>query len=171
MGGEGRGNTSPPIIVITIIIIGKMFRVTAYNAAGESETSETSTAIEVTITSSFLWWFWFQFCFLTPTRVIIIVLKSWSWSGDGSFCEATTGQGAAWEGERPHRGPDDEAGSGTVHQTNHEIIKTILIQNNDRSPPKVVEAQPPAKFQWFRPNGEPVLHDNEKILIDNEKNK
>merc|ERR1719400_2445279 len=35
----------------------------------------------------------------------------------------------------------------------------------------VVEAQPPAKFQWIRPNGEPVLHDNERILIDNEKNK
>ena len=52
-----------------------------------------------------------------------------------------------------------------------QIIKTILIQNNDRPPPKVVEAQPPAKFQWFRPNGEPVLHDNDRILIDNEKNK
>ena len=47
-------------------------------------------------------------------------------------------------------------------------IKTLdhLLRCN-----QVCEAQPPAKFQWFRPNGEPVLHDNEKILIDNEKNK
>ena len=37
------------IIMITMIRNNIKFRVTAYNAAGESETSETSTAIEVNI--------------------------------------------------------------------------------------------------------------------------
>jgi hypothetical protein len=35
----------------------------------------------------------------------------------------------------------------------------------------VVEAQPPAKFQWFLPNGEQLLQDNDRIIIENEKNR
>merc|ERR1712088_1053154 len=89
-----------------------VFRVTAYNAAGESETSETSTAIEA------------MDRFVKP-RLDKELL--------GKERDLTAGQMMRLEA--------------------------------------VVEAQPPAKFQWFRPNGEPVLHDNDRILIDNEKNK
>ena len=36
----------------------------------------------------------------------------------------------------------------------------------------VAVAEPPAKFAWFLPNGEPLLHNGDRINIDtSEKNK
>ena len=35
----------------------------------------------------------------------------------------------------------------------------------------ICEAQPQAKFQWFLPNGETLLQDNDRIHIDNDKNR
>lgn len=74
-----------------------VFRVTAYNAGGESETSETSTAIEA------------MDRFVKP-RLDKELL--------GKERDLTAGQMMRLEA--------------------------------------VVEAQPPAKFQWIRPNGEPA---------------
>ena len=39
--------------------------------------------------------------------------------GDGSFCEAATGQGSSWKGARPHCWTDDEARGGNLHHHYH----------------------------------------------------
>ena len=40
--------------------------------------------------------------------------------GYGTFCEAPAGQGAAWQGARPHRWTDDEAGGGEYQHIHHD---------------------------------------------------
>jgi len=89
-----------------------VFRVTAYNAGGESETSETSTPIEA------------MNRFVKPRL------------------------------DKDHLGKVKEL-------TSTQMVKLEAL----------CEAQPQAKFQWFLPNGETLLQDNERILIDNDKNR
>lgn len=84
-----------------------VFRVTAYNAGGESQTSETSDSIEA------------MDRFVKP-----------------------------------------------------QLDKDLLGKEKDLSASQmlrleaVAEAQPPAKFSWFLPSGEQILHNGENIIID-----
>lgn len=90
-----------------------VFRVTAYNAGGESEISETSTEIMA------------MERFVKPRLDRDLI---------GKEKEMCAGQMLRFEG--------------------------------------VAVAEPPAKFSWFLPNGEPLLHNDDRIIVDcSEKNK
>lgn len=90
-----------------------VFRVTAYNAGGESETSETSTAITA------------------MERFVKPLLDRDLLGKEKEMCAS---QLLRFEG--------------------------------------VAVAEPPAKFSWYLPNGEQLLHNDDRIVIDNsEKNR
>jgi len=86
-----------------------IFRVTAYNAGGESETSEPSNAIEA------------MDRFVKPRL------------------------------DKELLGKDKD------------MVAAQMLRME-----AVCEAQPPAKFTWFLPNGEQLLQDNDRIMIDND---
>jgi len=89
-----------------------VFRVTAYNAGGESETSETSEPIEA------------MDRFVKPRL-------------------------------------DRELLGKERDMTATQMLRLECV----------CEAQPPSKIAWFLPNGEQLLPDNDRIMIDTEKNR